>query len=132
VDIVRLSLADLEWLYPGSDARQIIQLWLGWGPSLCLLTLGSQGASGYTSEGIVANTLSPSVKVVDTVGAGDTFQAATLNWLYVNNILDVKESLRSVSPEQLTACLEYAVHAAAINCSRAGAKPPFRHEMANL
>jgi fructokinase len=129
MDIVKLSLADLEWLYPGSDARKIIQTWLGWGPSVCLLTLGSQGASGFTDEGIEAGVPSPRITVVDTVGAGDTFLAATLNWLYENEKLANKQALRFLTADQLTACLEYATRAAAINCSRPGANPPYRHEM---
>ena len=129
VDIVRLSLADLEWLYPGGDARQIIQRWLGWGPSLCLLTLGSQGASGFTAAGIEADVPSPEILVVDTVGAGDTFLAAALNWLYENEKLKDKNDLRTMTSFQLATCLEYAARAAAINCSRAGANPPYQHEM---
>ncbi len=31
--------------------------------------------------------------------------------------------------EQLGACLMYATRAAAINCSRVGADPPYKHEL---
>jgi fructokinase len=129
LDIIKLSLADLEWLYPGGDARQIIQTWLGWGPSLCLLTLGAQGANGYTLEGIEAGVPTPKITVSDTVGAGDTFLAASLNWLYENGKLRNKQDLRFLDANQLKACLEYATRAAAINCSRPGANPPYRYEM---
>lgn len=129
VDIVRLSLADLEWLYPGSDAQAMLKRWLGWGPSLCLLTLGSQGAIGYTVDGAEASVPSPKITVADTVGAGDTFLAATLAWLHAQEKLGDRESLRSLNPSQLAVCLEYAARAAAINCSRPGANPPYKHEM---
>lgn len=129
MDIVRLSLADLEWLYPEGDAQAIIQRWLGWGPSLCLLTLGAQGASGYTAAGTEASVPSPQITVADTVGAGDTFLAATLAWLHEQGRLAERQALRALEPAQLGACLEYAARAAAINCSRKGANPPYKHEM---
>jgi sugar/nucleoside kinase (ribokinase family) len=34
--------------------------------------------------------------------------------------------------DQLSACLSYASQAAAINCSRTGANPPYRHELAEI
>jgi fructokinase len=132
VDIVRLSLADLEWLYPGSEAHQIIQSWLGWGPSICVLTLGSNGASAFTAEGIKTSVPSPRITVIDTVGAGDIFLAATLGWLHEKGRLEDKQSLRTLTASELTACLEYAARAAAINCSRPGANPPYKHEMESL
>jgi fructokinase len=129
VDLLRLSLADLEWLYPNSNPREVIKLWLRSGPSLCLLTLGSQGASGFTADGFEEAVPSPKISVVDTVGAGDTFLAAALDWLYENKMLKDKQVLRSLTRIQLTACLEYAARAAAINCSRPGANPPYKYEM---
>ena len=129
VDIVRLSVADLEWLYPGADAHQVMQSWLDWGPSVCLLTLGAEGASGITAKGAAATVASPKIKVADTVGAGDTFLAATLSWLHEKGKLANRQALGALSPADLSACLEYAARAAAINCSRPGANPPYKHEM---
>ena len=129
VDIVRLSLADLEWLYPGAEPNQVIRQWLEWGPSLCLLTLGGEGASGLTVEGASASVPTPKITVADTVGAGDTFLAATLSWLHENNKIADRQALPGLSQAELGACLAYAAKAAAINCSRPGANPPYKHEM---
>lgn len=129
VDIVRLSVADLEWLYPDADAHSLMQTWLEWGPSVCLLTLGADGASGITVQGAEARVPSPKVTIADTVGAGDTFLAATLSWLYQQDKLKDRQALSGLTPAELTACLEYAARAAAINCSRPGANPPYKHEM---
>jgi fructokinase len=129
VDIVRLSLADLEWLYPGAEPDPLIQGWLDWGPSLCLLTLGGDGASGVTVSGARASVPTPKITVADTVGAGDTFLAATLSWLHENRRLADRQALRALSQAELGACLAYAARAAAINCSRPGANPPYKHEM---
>lgn len=132
VDIVRLSDADLEWLYPGADSDQMMRTWLGWGPVMCLLTRGARGASGYTAAGVTAWADAPVVDVADTVGAGDTFFAAALAWLHRQNLLGNRPALRDLSQAQLGACLAYAVRAAAINCSRPGANPPYLHEMESL
>jgi fructokinase len=131
VDIIRLSLADLEWLYPGANAPQVVQSWLEWGPSLCLLTLGAEGAYGITAQGNEASVPSPKITVADTVGAGDTFLAATLSWLHENGKLVNRQTLGALSTNALVECLEYAARAAAINCSRPGANPPYKHEMLN-
>lgn len=131
VDIVRLSSADLEWLYPGADGHQVVRSWLGWGPSLCLLTLGPEGAYGITAGGEEASVSSPKITVADTVGAGDTFLAATLSWLYENGKLTNRQTLGKLGASALAECLEYAARAAAINCSRPGANPPYKHEMQN-
>ena len=129
VDIVRLSAADIEWMYPSADPQQILQEWLTWGPAVCLLTRGGDGASGYTAAGATVHVPSPVVQVADTVGAGDTFLAAALAWLHEQGRLAHQDALRQLSPVELEACLTYAARAAAINCSRPGANPPYKHEM---
>jgi fructokinase len=132
VDILRLSLADLAWLYPNVEPEKIIQRWFSQGIELCILTMGSEGAIGYTSNGIIASTSAPQVEVADTVGAGDTFLAAALTFLNQENVLYQREKLRNLSENQVAACLVYANRAAAINCSRRGANPPYSHEMENF
>jgi fructokinase len=129
VDIVRLSLVDLDYLHPGVEPEEILRRWLTLGPSLCLLTLGADGAVGYSARGVTARARGIATAVVDTVGAGDTFLAAALAYLQARGWLARRSALRGLSEEQLTACLEYAGRAAAINCSRAGANPPYLHEM---
>ena len=131
VDILRLSMADLNWLYPDEEPESLIQGWFSQGISLCILTKGPQGATGYTASGTIASAAAPQVEVVDTVGAGDTFLAAALTFLFQNGLLYQREILRNLSQDQLVDCLAYANRAAAINCSRRGADPPHAHEMEN-
>ncbi len=131
VDILRLSLADLEWLYPGSNPEPLVNDWLTKGPSMCLLTLGANGAKGYTKSGLSVETVSPQIQVVDTVGAGDTFLAASLAFLHAKGLLTNHKTLESIEHSQLAACLNFAARAAAINCSRPGANPPYLYEMDN-
>jgi fructokinase len=129
VDILRLSQVDLDYLYPDGDRDQIINQWFDMGISLCILTLGSDGAIGYTAAGKTAVSKAPQVTVADTVGAGDSFLAATLAYLYQTGKLNTKEHLAGLSEAELSNCLAYASQAAAINCSRQGANPPTKHEM---
>jgi fructokinase len=130
VDILRLSLADLEWLYPGTDPEPLIHRWLEIGPAVCILTRGESGAWAYTARGETANVSAPSVEVADTVGAGDTFLAASLSYLHQNGKLENRDILLNLSSNELTECLSYGARAAAINCSRPGANPPYLYEMA--
>ena len=132
VDILRLSQVDLDYLYPDEDRDQIVQRWFDMGISLCILTLGGDGAIGYTAAGKTAVSKAPEITVADTVGAGDSFLAATLAYLHQFGKLNTKEQLAGLSETELSNCLAYAGRAAAINCSRQGANPPTKHEMETI
>jgi fructokinase len=71
----------------------------------------------------------PPVQVIDTVGAGDTFQAALLTWLAEQGALDAT-ALGALSGAALQQALGFAARAAAITCSRRGADMPRRAELA--
>jgi fructokinase len=129
VDILRLSEADMAYLYPDDDITCLMPGWFNSGVALVILTQGAEGASAYTQSGEQAFVPTPPIKVQDTVGAGDTFFSAALTFLYEQNLLDHRERLTQMTTLQLEACLGFAVKAAAINCTREGANPPFRHEM---
>jgi fructokinase len=68
------------------------------------------------------------VEVVDTVGAGDTFQAALLTWLAEHGRLS-PAGVAALDAVALEAMLGFATRAAAITCSRRGADLPRRHEL---
>ena len=68
------------------------------------------------------------VEVVDTVGAGDTFQAALLTWLDEQQALSAA-SLEALDAAQIAALLRFAARASAITCSRCGADMPRRNEL---
>jgi fructokinase len=123
--IVKASVDDLAWLYPGLDYKAAAQRMLDVGVGLVVVTLGMGGAFGATAEASVA-VAAPAVEVVDTVGAGDTFGAALLARLCDLDL--VKPGLKP-DIARVESALRFACVAAAITCTRAGADPPYRSEL---
>lgn len=127
-DIVKLSDEDLVWFGEEGSHDDIAQRWLAAGPAVVVLTRGGQGALGYTRD-LRIDVPAREVTVVDTVGAGDTFNAGLLAAFRDQGVLD-KASLRALDGDQLRKAMDFAMGAAAITVSRAGANPPWRHELA--
>lgn len=130
VHLLKVSAEDLELLRPGVAVRQVVDEWLQQGVSVVVVTQGSNGALGFTRTGSIRVEVNP-VKVVDTVGAGDTFQAAMLTWLAEQGLLTI-EALAALSAPRLQTALEFASAAAAITCTRRGADMPRRGELPAL
>lgn len=89
------------------------------GTRLVLITRGAEGAAAYSADGSEADIPGPAIRVEDTVGAGDTFQAAALHWL--NHQGHIENRCESVD---LPALLRFCMTAAAITCTRQGADLP--------
>jgi len=119
--VVKLSDDDFEWLYPGKSPESIAEQWLQDGVALVVMTRGADGLIGYTSDGVV-EVAGEKVNVVDTVGAGDTVGAIVVQGLITDGLLNMRGSV-------LKDVLHRAAVAAAITCSRAGAQPPYAHEI---
>jgi fructokinase len=119
--VVKLSDDDFEWLYPGKSPESIANQWLQGGVALVVMTRGADGLIGYTSDGVV-EVAGEKVNVVDTVGAGDTVGAIIVQGLITDGLLNMRGSV-------LKDVLRRAAVAAAITCSRAGAQPPYAHEI---
>ncbi|MEN0105864.1 MAG: carbohydrate kinase [Pseudomonas sp.] len=127
-DLIKVSDEDLQLLYPDTAPEQIIERWLGGRCQLVVMTRGAQGATAFSRQHGEVSVPSRQVQVRDTVGAGDTFQAALLAWL-TRAELDSPEGIARLSREQLDSLLSYAVAAAAITCSRTGPDLPRQHEV---
>ncbi|MET7519276.1 carbohydrate kinase [Streptomyces sp. NPDC005480] len=119
--LVKVSDDDAEWL--GGDPKS----WLEQGPSAVILTHGGQGLSAFLPAGEVSV---PGVRVTvaDTIGAGDTVNAALLHRLAEHGALS-GEAMAALDEPQWQDVLGFAARAAAITVSRAGAEPPFAHEL---
>jgi len=119
--VVKLSDEDFDWLYPGKSPEKIAEQWLQGGVALVVVTRGADGLVGYTSDGLV-EVSGEKVAVVDTVGAGDTVGAIIVQGLITDGLMNMRgDTLKNL--------LHRAAVAAAITCSRAGAQPPYAHEL---
>jgi fructokinase len=131
-DIFKLSDEDLMWLYPDRTlAVALADCRADCDAALFILTLGGDGARAFLG-GIEIQADAPAVdKLVDTVGAGDTFMASTLSWV-VENDLASRAALAAIDETALRAVIRRAGEAAAINCGRSGCNPPWRDELTSL
>lgn len=126
-DIVKVSDEDLEWIAGPGDPAALAGELLARGPKLICVTRGREGVTAYRDGGAVSVPANV-VEVVDTVGAGDTFNAGLLAGLARAGRLE-KSALATLSDTDLTAALALGARAAAITVSRAGANPPGAAEL---
>lgn len=115
VSLLKLSEEDAAWL-GGSPAE-----WLERGPSAVVLTRGGAGLTVFTPSSEVS-VPAVRVKVADTIGAGDTVNAALLHGLG-------DRPVDSLDADAWSALLSYAAKAAALTCTRPGAEPPYASEL---
>ncbi|WKK22507.1 carbohydrate kinase [Streptomyces olivoreticuli] len=114
VTLLKLSEEDARWL--GGSPEQ----WLAEGPAAVVVTHGAAGLSVHTRSGTRHSVPAPAVEVVDTIGAGDTVNAALLHGLAERGALS-RGALDTVPWPDV---LRFAAHAAALTCTHAGAEPP--------
>jgi fructokinase len=126
-DIVKLSDEDLTFFDAAGDFDNFAAKLLERGAKLVVMTQGGEGAVGIGHAGKV-NALGVKVTVVDTVGAGDTVNAGLLAWLSKAGKLN-KQALAALTRDDISQALSLAVRAAAVTVSRAGANPPWEHEL---
>jgi fructokinase len=118
---VKVSDEDIKWLYPNIEIEKIVNDWLTKSPSLIVVTYGDKGLTGHRkNERVSVEALK--VKVVDTVGAGDTVGAVLVEAI-------VNDGLDSLTGSRLKTMLKRAAKAAAITVSRVGANPPTSEEL---
>lgn len=125
--VLKISEEDLQMLLPGTGCDAFAANALACGVKLVVVTRGAEGSMAWTRQ---AHAAVPSVRVevVDTVGAGDTFQAALLTWLAEQGCLS-PQALQALTTAQLQSAQDFAARAAAITCSRRGADMPRRGEL---
>jgi len=127
-DIVRMSDVDFEFLYGGSDHAGRAKSLIKAGASLVVVTRGIKGAQAWHREAGAVDVLAPTVEVVDTIGAGDSFQAALLFALRAIGRIG-RQALARMNSGELDRVLSFAASCAAFTCTRAGADPPRRSEV---
>ena len=135
--IVKISGADLDFIYPGMSRDASVERILSLGPALVVTTLGVDGAMALGKRGAESSlrgslfrAAAPirDVPVVDTIGAGDTFHAAFLAWLETRGKMS-RKAISGLSEAELIEALAFANLAAALVCAKRGAEPPTIAEM---
>lgn len=119
--VVKLSDEDLRFLQPGRPVEDLAERLLDDATELVVVTFGGDGAHAFSRHGTAQVASSPT-RVVDTVGAGDSFMAALLTVVAEHGLADLDGA-------RLTAYLAAAHEAASITVSRRGADPPRRSEL---
>ncbi len=118
-DVVKVSDEDLHWLGSGALDR------LRAAAPLLLHTRGAQGAVAFRGDEVLALP-APRAQVIDTVGAGDIFNAGVLAHLAHAGTWD---KLRDLPEQALRAALTHGIDAATLSVARPGADAPSLKEM---
>lgn len=125
--LLKVSEEDLALVYPSVRIDDFAIAALAQGVTWLIVTRGAQGAVAWSAHG--RTEMQPvRVDVVDTVGAGDTFQTGLLTWLAEHDAL-APATLARLPAAAMREALSFAARAAAITCSRRGADLPRRAEL---
>jgi fructokinase len=119
-DIKFLAKAEASGGQDGGDPVEVASTWVEqYGLGLAVITLGPGGGVAIEPGGNITRVPGFPTKVIDTVGAGDTFMAGFLDgWVKLDAGLE--------------GSLERGAAAASIVCSRRGAQPPTSAEVDDL
>lgn len=124
---VKASDEDIDALYGADAEERFVADCLSRGVQVACITRGPDGASAFDADGHSAHSAGVPIQVVDTVGAGDTFQATALHWLGEHG--HIGDGARLQGRVDLDGLLSLALKAAAITCTRRGADLPTRAEL---
>ena len=123
--VVKISTDDARYLDPQVEPIEFSQSLLHTGVRAVLLTGGGDQA-WVVSPGGATPVPVVEVEVADTIGAGDSFGGAFLAW-WIGAGLGVDDL---ADHDALVAATAAAQQVAAVTCSRMGAHPPRRAELA--
>ncbi|MEO7754812.1 MAG: PfkB family carbohydrate kinase [Terracoccus sp.] len=133
-DVVKLSDEDVAWLCPGQSIDEALDGWGGLGPAVLVVTRGGDGATvRVVSTGEEVTLPAPTVDVVDTVGAGDSFMAGLVSGLIDAGLLGgaaARTALHAAALSEVIPAVERALSTGARTVERAGAFAPTRDDLA--
>lgn len=127
-DLIKMSDVDFAYLFGEEPYQQRASALLGQGTSLVVITRGNNGAIAWHATAGQIEVEAPEVEVADTIGAGDSFQAALLFALHKQGRL-VRQQLKDIGADELRRVLSFAANCAGLTCTRPGADPPWSHEI---
>jgi fructokinase len=130
-DVVKVSAEDLAWLEPEAqdDLDATALRWADRGAALVLLTDGAAPLRVARPGRALLRREPPRVTVADTVGAGDSLAAGLFAGLLGAGVT-TRARLEELPDEELLPIVDDAALVAAITCTRPGADPPTRDELA--
>ncbi len=119
IAVLKCSLEDARCWFPGCSVDQALSQLISWGVPLVALTLGEQGVvAAWKGQRVMVP--ARLVKVVDTIGAGDTFTSALLYGLQQLG-LNRRSALLDWDGRGLEQVLTAATDLAAEVCTHQGA-----------
>ncbi|MCA1499724.1 MULTISPECIES: carbohydrate kinase [unclassified Bradyrhizobium] len=127
-DLIKMSDVDFAYLFGEEPYQQRASTLLGQGTSLVVITRGNNGAIAWHAQAGQIEVQAPKVEVADTIGAGDSFQAALLLALYKQDRI-ARPRLKDIGADELRRALSFAANCAGLTCTRPGADPPWSHEI---
>ena len=128
VDVIKISEEDYSYLYGEQEFAKLSSEWLEKGVKLIVLTLGEKGAKVTYGGGKEISVGVEPVKVIDTIGAGDSFNAGLLFNLDKRGMLD-REKLAIIDTLRLQKTLTFANQVARFTVTQKGANPPWIDEL---
>lgn len=127
-DLIKMSDVDFAYLFGEEPYQQRAGALLGQGTSLVVITRGNDGAIAWHAGAGQIEVQAPKVEIADTIGAGDSFQAALLFALHKQGRL-ARQQLKGISADELRRALSFAANCAGLTCTRPGADPPWSREI---
>lgn len=122
-----IKVSDEDLVHLGLDAMSLQEvaatLFHESSVQLIAVTRGGQAAALVTRNAAVELPTPGHLKLVDTVGAGDCFQAGLIAYLYRQGALATAGGLQDLAPATLRCALHHAICAASVNVMRAGCDP---------
>ncbi|MCX4884936.1 carbohydrate kinase [Streptomyces sp. NBC_00847] len=125
-DVLRLSGDDLELLLPGTPPEQACDIWHAAGARLVVITRGADGALA-SLDGARVRVPAVAARVVDTVGAGDSFTAGLLHHLGAHGRLGGR--LTDLRLDEVAEACAFGAQVAALTCSVTGPNPPYADQL---
>lgn len=127
-DLIKMSDVDFAYLFGDERYDQRASTLLARGASLVVITRGNNGAIAWHAGAGQIEVAAPKVVVADTIGAGDSFQAALLFALHRQGRL-ARQQLKDIGADELRRALSFAANCAGLTCTRPGADPPWSDEI---
>ncbi|HEV7146821.1 MAG TPA: carbohydrate kinase [Pedococcus sp.] len=132
-DVVKASEDDLALLYAASSPEEVMAHWVRLGAALVVVTLGAAGVIfRVTADQSLGRAPTKADRVVDTVGAGDSFMAGLVSGLAVDGLVGgppARDRLRQATLGDVEPAVARGLSTSAVTVGRAGAYAPSLDEL---